>query len=107
MVASTAVKIATCWPNPGVCAACSTAWSCGPWTCTPCSDMCLMPGGVERRRPSSARTPFPLLARSSLSADVVLELLDGEVLVGDDVAHDVADRYHPDHAALVHHRQVA
>src|SRR5438552_1675713 len=85
MVASTAVKIATCWPNPGVCAACSTAWSCGPWTCTPCSDILLL----------------------LLTAYVVLELLDGEVLVGDDVAHDVADRHHPDHAALVHHRQVA
>src|SRR4051812_18830719 len=83
-VARSAEKIATCWPRPGLCPSCSTACSCAPWTWMPCPDM------------------FSLLA-----ADVMFQLLDGEILVRDDVAHDVADRHHPDDAALIHHRQVA
>src|SRR5258707_121785 len=86
----------------------STAWSWGPWTWTPCP-LISSPYAreVERRRFSSAPTLFPLLATLSLTTNIVFELLDGEVLVGDDVAHDVADGNHADHAPLVHHRQVA
>src|SRR6185369_16944899 len=86
-VASTAEKMATCWPSPPLCASCSTAWSCAPWTCIPCPDI--------------------YRVSVLLAADVVLELLDGEILVGDDVADDVADRHHADHLAVVHDRQVA
>src|SRR6185312_13023231 len=95
-VASTAVKIATCCPRPGLWPSCSTAWSCGPCTWIPCPDI----GSSRASR---------LVPRESglLTADVVLQLLDREILVGDDVAHDFADRDHAHHAALVHHGQVA
>src|SRR5690242_21588086 len=95
-VARTAVKIATCCPSPPLGASCSTAWSWGPCTWTPCPDIGF----------------FPLLASrvqeaDLLPADVMLQLFYREVLIRDDVAHDVAERDHADHAALVDHGQVA
>src|SRR5262249_31010410 len=86
-VARIAEKMATCWPRPPLCPSCSTAWSCAPWTWIPCPDI--------------------LRCSPLVSADVVLELLDGEILVRDDVAHDVADRDHADDAAVLHDGQVA
>src|SRR5688500_1141518 len=60
--------------------------------------------GKDLARPRSSS--MPPAALGLLPADVVLQLLDGEVLVRDDVAHDVADRDHADDAPVVDHGQV-
>ena len=59
--------------------------------------------GHERRRAARREPPPPL---GDVAGDVLLELLDDFLLLGDDVLHQVADRDHPDHAPAVHHRQV-
>ena len=42
-----------------------------------------------------------------LAVDIVLHLLDGELLFGDDTFDQIADRYHADQFVAVHDRQVA
>src|SRR5439155_3522935 len=61
-----------------------------------------------RLRPPDAGDASGNATPSALAAgDVVLELGDDELLLGDERLHDVADRDHADHLSLLQHRQVA
>src|SRR5262245_48370099 len=43
----------------------------------------------------------------SSAADIALELLDDELLLGDDRFYQVTDRDHPTHPTLLHYRQMS
>src|SRR5258705_3039165 len=62
-------------------------------------DLLPQPGRLARMLDRVVVRPvyvYSVSRHSLLPAYIVFELLDGEVLVGDDVAHDVADRHPPD-----------
>ena len=72
------------------------------FSCWPCSSRTWC---IHRYGGGAGAAP----ARRSLSLprNVVLQLLDDELLLGDDVLHKVADRDEADQLAAVHDRQVA
>ena len=64
------------------------------------------PFGGALRPASGAACDMPRIS-GAFAVDIELELLNGELLLGDDVLHQVTDRHHADQAIVFDDRQVA